>query len=80
MLFQVRFLWLEDMYVTGVLAESAGLNYINNGRNHWIQYSRSRRAMRQIEKQTNIFLLGHVPIADAYKYWANVQKFIVREV
>ena len=78
-LFQVKFLWLEDMYVTGALAEGVGLTYmyISNSLHHGIKYNKEKT---KAVKEKRIYLLGHVPsVDDVYNYWKNVQIFTALE-
>ena len=76
----MKFVWLEDMYVTGVLAESVGLSYIDNAPHHVRQYSRESRKMKKVADDKRVYLLGEVfTVTDVYKYWKDVQKYAERE-
>ena len=80
LLLQVKFVWLEDMYVTGVLAENVGLNHIDNSPHHVLRYNQEPEKMKNAETDKKVYLIGHIPtVDDAYKYWKVVQNFTAPE-
>ena len=69
-LFQVRFLWLEDMYTTGVLAQKAKLNYIDNSAYHHLLYrpAYTYNDLKNIHKTK--YLIGHLSSStEVLKFW-----------
>ena len=65
---QVKFLWLEDVYVTGMLAKSAGLNYVNNSQHHLLKYMTYGDSAEMLQKDKNLFLVGHVRSSNQFRY------------
>ena len=68
LLIQVEFLWLEDMYITGVLAEAARLSHQDISHHHYSMYDTNTAV--ELMRTESIYLVGHVPSTKhVYKLW-----------
>ena len=66
---QVRYVRFEDMYITGILAERAGLSHISNSVHHYLIYkhNQTRTAVRYSRA---VFIVGNIPtVKDTYSFW-----------
>ena len=60
------------MYITGVLAQKAGLSHIDHSR-HYIHFY-DRKTMSVLPRNKNIYLVGNIPnVSVQHKLWNAVQ-------